>query len=93
MGKKRCFTIKKTIIQVPDSLGRSHIELIHGWANWNNETVSQLTAEIDSIIFTNKSQTQILKTQDELYSYLMKHRRGFLKGVIKIKSLVIVFGC
>lgn len=80
------YTTKKTIIQVPDSSGQSQIYLVLTRSDWNSETVSKLMTEIDSIVFSNKQQTRVLKNRDELYSYLMDHRRGFDKGVIKIKA-------
>jgi hypothetical protein len=58
-----------------------------GFGGWReDESISQFSRTIDSIIIQSNNGKVVLNKQEEINSYLLKHRRGLFKQVLTIKA-------
>jgi hypothetical protein len=78
----------KVIIQVPspDTTERHKKMFIYAIGTWPNEAITNLAANIDSIIINNTSGQLRLTTKAQIEAYLRKHRHGYASSILTIKA-------
>jgi hypothetical protein len=81
---------KQVLIRIPtDEIPvRRDTAFYFGFGGWGgDESMRNFSKKIDSIIISNSNSKIILNDQEEINSYLLKHRRGlFVKQVLIIKA-------
>ena len=58
----------------------------YGIGNWPNSAITELTANIDSIIFKNNNSKTVLSDKAEMEKYLQQHRHGYAGSILTIGS-------
>jgi hypothetical protein len=77
---------KKMDISLPLIVKKSPVYVFYGDGVWTDSLVNQISHSIDSVIITNKKGTIKYGTNDEIKSYLLSHRQGRLKQMIRLTT-------
>lgn len=75
----------KLIIQVPIN-DTTEKTFSYGIGNWPDNSIAELTTNIDSIIITTIDKRTVLMRKEDIQRYLKKHRGGYAGSVLTIEA-------
>ena len=80
---------QKVVIRIPPLEGKSKQDTIifYGFGGWvGDKWTPALVNNIDSIIINNSKGKMVLNNRADITNYLLKHRSGFAKRILKIEA-------